>query len=89
MKARTTKAAAVMVAAIVVMGAAACSFPANTAPSDYVKQVTAYKEGSDGVFVYFILADDRGQMTSSTVLPLSQFSKALGVVARFHFSRGK
>jgi hypothetical protein len=61
MKARTTKAAAVMVAAIVVMGAAACSFPANTAPPDYVKQVTAYKEGSDGVFVYFILADDRGK----------------------------
>lgn len=32
---------------------------------EYVKDVVAYKEGSDGVFIYFILADSSGAMTAS------------------------
>jgi hypothetical protein len=38
----------------------------NTAPPEYIKDVVAYKEGSDGIAVYFILADSRGEMTSAT-----------------------
>ena len=37
----------------------------NQKPADYVKDVTAYKEGSDGVMIYFILADASGAMTTS------------------------
>ena len=32
---------------------------------DYIKSVNAYKEGSDGILVYFILADVLGSMTTS------------------------
>ena len=40
----------------------ACSL--NDNPAAYIKDVVAYKEG-DGVFVYFILADSTGAMTTS------------------------
>ena len=31
----------------------------------YVKEVVAYKEGSEGLMIYFILADSSGSMTTS------------------------
>jgi len=37
----------------------------NSNPPEYVKNVAAYKEGSDGLVVYFILADASGAMTTS------------------------
>ena len=37
----------------------------NQNPPSYIKQVSAYKEGSDGLVVYFILADSSGAMTTS------------------------
>jgi hypothetical protein len=46
----------------------ACSelMPLNNAPPTYIKQVTAYKEGSDGLFIYIILADSSGAMTTAS-----------------------
>jgi|WetSurMetagenome_2_1015567.scaffolds.fasta_scaffold00054_21 hypothetical protein len=40
--------------------------PLNSAPPSYIKQVTAYKEGSDGLFIYIILADNTGAMTTAS-----------------------
>jgi hypothetical protein len=37
----------------------------NTNPAEYVKDVVAYNEGSDGIVIYFVLSDVNGQMTSS------------------------
>jgi hypothetical protein len=37
----------------------------NQNPPDYMKDVLAYKEGSDGLVIYFILADSSGQMTTA------------------------
>jgi hypothetical protein len=37
----------------------------NDNPPDYVKEVVAYKEGSEGFMIYFILADASGKMTTS------------------------
>lgn len=37
----------------------------NDNPPDYVKSVTAYKEGAEGLMIYFILADASGAMTTS------------------------
>ncbi len=34
-------------------------------PPSYIKTVVAYKEGSDGVVIYFILANDCGEMIAS------------------------
>ena len=43
----------------------ACDFlPPNSNPPSYIKQFTVYKEGHDGVMVYFILADSSGEMTT-------------------------
>jgi len=41
-----------------------CERPNKNEP-DYIKDVVAYKEGSDGIFIYFILADARGAMTTA------------------------
>ena len=40
------------------------SVPTN--PSEYIKDVVAYKEGPDGVVVYFVLADQNGTPTSAS-----------------------
>jgi hypothetical protein len=37
----------------------------NTNPAEYVKDVVAYNEGSDGIMIYFVLSDANGQMTSA------------------------
>ena len=37
----------------------------NQSPPDYIKDIAAYKEGSDGIFIYFVLADNNGQMTTA------------------------
>jgi hypothetical protein len=37
----------------------------NPNPPAYVKNVVTYKEGSDGVIIYFTLADGSGAMTTS------------------------
>ena len=37
----------------------------NDNPPEYVKDVVAYKEGSEGLMIYFILADASGAMTTS------------------------
>ncbi len=42
-----------------------CSALANQKQAVYVKDVTAYKEGSGGLMVYFVLADADGAMTTS------------------------
>lgn len=34
----------------------------NTKPPSYIKELVTYEEG-DGIVVYFILADDKGEMT--------------------------
>ena len=39
--------------------------PLNNTPPSYIKRVTAYKEGSDGLFIYIVLADDTGAMTTA------------------------
>ena len=36
----------------------------NQNPPSYMKEVVAYKEGSDGLVAYFILADGSGAMTT-------------------------
>ena len=38
----------------------------NNKPPSYMKQVSAYLEGSDGFVVYFILADSSGKMTTAS-----------------------
>lgn len=38
--------------------------PLNDSPPSYIKQVTAYKEGSDGFMIYIVLADANGAMTT-------------------------
>jgi len=51
----------------------------NSNPPDYVKQVSAIKDG-DGLQIYFILADKSGQMTTadgSFVLDISQDDETL------------
>jgi len=40
-----------------------CGFVSNEKPAEYIKSLVAYKEGSDGLFIYFILADSSGEMT--------------------------
>jgi DNA-directed RNA polymerase alpha subunit len=37
----------------------------NQNPPDYVKDVTVYKEGSEGLMIYFVLADADGVMTTA------------------------
>jgi len=37
----------------------------NQNPPSYIKDVVAYKEGSDGIVVYFVLADSNGQPTTA------------------------
>jgi hypothetical protein len=37
--------------------------PLNSAPPSYIKNVAAYKEGSDGIVLYIVLADSQGAMT--------------------------
>lgn len=37
----------------------------NTKSPDYIKDIVAYKEGSEGLIIYFILADIDGAMTTS------------------------
>ena len=37
----------------------------NDNPPEYVKEVVAYKEGSEGLIIYLILADGSGAMTTS------------------------
>jgi hypothetical protein len=39
--------------------------PLNDAPPEYIKEVVAYKEGDNGIFVYVILADTSGAMTTA------------------------
>jgi hypothetical protein len=51
----------------------------NDNPADYIKQVSAIKDG-DGLQVYFILADKSGQMTTadgSYVLDITQDGSTL------------
>jgi len=38
----------------------------NSSPPDYVKDVVALKEGSDGIQVYFVLADRNGAETTAS-----------------------
>jgi len=38
----------------------------NQNPPSYIKEVVAYKEGSDGLVVYFVLADSNGQPTTAS-----------------------
>ena len=40
--------------------------PLNTSPPSYIKNVAAYKEGSDGLIVYFVLSDKDGEMTTAS-----------------------
>jgi len=37
----------------------------NTNPPEYMKDVVVYNEGSDGIVVYFVLADETGEMTTA------------------------
>jgi hypothetical protein len=39
--------------------------PANTNAPSYIKDVVAYKEGTDAFYVYVILADANGSMTTA------------------------
>ncbi len=41
----------------------ACNAPLNSELPDYLKQLAVYREG-DGIFIYFVLADKAGQMTT-------------------------
>ncbi len=47
-----------------IVAAVSCS-RLNERPPSYIRDVTAYKEGSDGLMVYFVLADANGAMTTS------------------------
>jgi len=49
-----------LVAAVLFLG---CAIQ-NRQPPEYVKDIVAYKEGSDGLMVYFVLADSTGSMTT-------------------------
>lgn len=51
--------------AIAATGCPNLSVGLNEAPPNYVKSFTAYKEGSDGLMLYFILADKTGAMTTA------------------------
>ena len=42
-----------------------CDLILNENPPHYIKNVAAYKEGTDGILIYFILADESGAMTTS------------------------
>jgi hypothetical protein len=58
----------IRIAIIVVSMAFACScggMSTNHNLPSYVKTVTAYKEGPDGIVVYFVLADAQGSMTTA------------------------
>lgn len=51
----------------------------NSSPPDYIKQVSAIKDG-DGLQIYFVLADKSGQMTTadgSFVLEVTQKDETL------------
>lgn len=52
-----------ILAIFVVFAGVSCGVNQN--PPSYVKDVAAYKEGSDGLVVYFILADSSGSMTTA------------------------
>ena len=45
---------------------AACDAQLNSAPPSYVKDITCYKEGSDGIMIYIVLADETGAMTTAS-----------------------
>lgn len=64
------RAAAALTALLVAHGLTACDefkalLPVNSSPPEYVKDVVAYKEGSDALMLYIVLADSRGAMTSA------------------------
>jgi|SRR5919109_5085812 hypothetical protein len=49
--------------------------PANTHPPSYIKSVVAYQEGKDACFIYVILADVTGAMTSADgVMDVTMFA---------------
>jgi hypothetical protein len=51
---------------LVVLMMTSCDLmPLNDAPPSYIKQVTTYKEGSDGIMIYIVLAASNGAMTTS------------------------
>jgi hypothetical protein len=54
-----------LVAGSLVLSACSELMPLNDAAPSYVKQVSAYKEGSDGLVVYIVLADSTGAMTTA------------------------
>lgn len=55
-----------LVLMVIVVGLSSCGN--NTNPPEYIKQVVAYKEGSDGLMVYVVLADKDGNPTSADAL---------------------
>lgn len=59
----------IAVVVVIIIGYAIWSYISthkqNEAPPSYIKDVVAYKEGSDGIYIYFVLADDYGAPTSS------------------------
>lgn len=48
----------------VIIPLCSCSQSNNSQP-EYVKKVVAYKAGSDGLIIYFVLADASGRITTS------------------------
>lgn len=54
-----------VIGAIATVLLSGCGLSMNTNTPSYVKDVAAYKEGSDGIVVYFVLADRAGQPTAA------------------------
>ena len=50
---------------LLVLSACDSLVPLNSTTPSYVKQVAAYKEGSEGVAIYIVLADASGAMTTA------------------------
>jgi len=50
---------------LIAIFASSCETSFNQKPAEYIKELVAYKEGSDGIFIYFILADALGKMTAN------------------------
>lgn len=62
----TIKELAVLLGLLAVLAASGCiGSELNSNPPEYIQSIYLSKEGSDGISIYFILADKRGASTAS------------------------
>lgn len=55
-----------IIVGVIILNSCYNFLPLNNAPPSYIKEIVVYKEGSDGIVIYIILADVKGEMTTAS-----------------------